>query len=199
MVYKFLKVLLYGIFRVLFRLDIKGEEHIPLRGATVIASNHISLLDPPVLGVAATRKVHFMAKKELFVPVLGSFYRYLGAFPVQRGGADRVAIKHGLELLRGGHCLAIFPEGTRSKTGLLGKAEPGALLMAGKTNACIVPACVLGTDLIRSGRLWPKVKVRFGPPLYFPQGGLTKEILREHTDALMERIAALQKEARDEG
>ncbi len=199
MFYDLLKKFLYVVFKVLLRLEIEGEENIPLEGALVIASNHISLLDPPVLGVAATRKVHFMAKKELFVPVLGTFYRYLGAFPVQRGGADRAAIKQGLDILRNGHTLAIFPEGTRSKTGLLGKAEPGALMMAGKTDACIVPACVDGTDLLRSGRLWPKVKVRFGAPLYFPEGKLTKEILREHTDTLMERIAALQKEIRDEG
>lgn len=197
MFYQIIKSILYLFFKITLRLEVRGQENIPASGALVIASNHISLLDPPVLGTCATRRVHFMAKQELFVPVMGTIYRWLGAFPVRRGGADRAAIKHGLEILQNRHCLAIFPEGTRSKTGLLGKAEPGALMLAGKTNAVIVPACVMGTDIKRCGRLWPKVQVRFGKPLYFPEGALNKEMLRQHSDTLMERIAALQEDIRN--
>ncbi|MDY6029543.1 MAG: lysophospholipid acyltransferase family protein [Acidaminococcaceae bacterium] len=170
-----------------------GVENIPKEGPLVLASNHISLLDPPVIGTCANRKVHFMAKQELFVPVLGYIYRLLGAFPVRRGGADRAAIKQGIDILQSGEVLAIFPEGTRSKTGKLGKAAPGALMMASKTGAAIVPSCVIGTDLKRSGKLWPKVTVRFGKPIYFPEGvPLTKELLSELTEEMMRRIAALQ-------
>ncbi|MFQ9936523.1 MAG: lysophospholipid acyltransferase family protein [Phascolarctobacterium faecium] len=79
------------------------------------------MLDPPVIGVASTRKVHFMAKRELFVPVLGDIYKLLGAFPVKRGGADRTAIKHGIDLMLDGGVLTIFLR-TLSKTGALGKA-----------------------------------------------------------------------------
>lgn len=77
----------------------------------------------------------------------------MGAFPVKRGGADRTAIKHGIDLMLDGGVLAIFPEGTRSKTGALGKAEPGALMMAGKAKAVIVPTCVKGTDIKRQGEI----------------------------------------------
>ena len=121
MIYTVVKNLLKILFRIFLRLRIEGAENIPKDGPLVIACNHLSLLDPPVLGTAATRKVHFMAKEELFVPVLGDIYRLLGAFPVRRGGADRAAIKHGIDILESNQVLAIFPEGTRSKTGELAR------------------------------------------------------------------------------
>ena len=89
MLYSFLDVVLGILFKIFLRLEVHGAENIPKTGPLVIASNHLSLLDPPVIGVAAPRKVHFMAKRELFVPVLGYIYKTLGAFPVNRGGADR--------------------------------------------------------------------------------------------------------------
>ena len=193
MIYSVLKTLLKLIFLVTLRMRYEGTENIPAEGPLVIASNHVSLLDPPVLGTCSTRKVHFMAKQELFVPVLGFIYKTLGAFPVRRGGADRTAIKHGIDILQSGKVLAIFPEGTRSKTGKLGKAAPGALMMASKARAAIVPSCVIGTDFRRQGRIWPKVTVRFGKPIYFPEGvPITKELLSSMTEEMMEHIAKLQ-------
>lgn len=193
MLYKFLKVLFTILFGIGLRLHVDGKENIPKDGGLVMASNHLSLLDPPVIGTAATRKVYFMAKQELFVPILGTIYKMLGAFPVRRGGADRTAIKHGIDILQKGHVLAIFPEGTRSKTGKLGKAEPGALMMASKARAAIIPTCVIGTDFRREGRIWPKVSVRFGKPMYFPQDAIiNKEFLHNMTLELMEHIAKLQ-------
>lgn len=191
--YAVIKFFLNILFRIFLRYSYEGVENIPKDGPLVIASNHLSILDPPVIGVASSRKVHFMAKQELFVPVIGSIYRWLGAFPVRRGGADRNAIKHAIDLVKANKVLAIFPEGTRSKTGALGKAEPGTLMMASKARAAIVPACVIGTDFRRQGRIWPKVKVRFGKPLYFPEGEeINKELLAKMTDELMGRIAKLQ-------
>ena len=193
MIYTLLKPILWLLFKIGLRLNVEGTENIPKDGPLVIASNHLSLLDPPVIGVAATRKVHFMAKQELFVPILGDIYKALGAFPVRRGGADRAAIKHGIDILKDNKVLAIFPEGTRSKTGKLGKAEPGALMMASKAMANIVPCCVMGTDYRRQGRIWPKVTVRFGKPIYFPADAVVnKEFLHEMTENLMQHIAALQ-------
>lgn len=193
MIYTILKPILWILFKIGLRLNVEGASNIPMDGPLVIASNHLSLLDPPVIGVAATRKVHFMAKQELFVPILGDIYKALGAFPVRRGGADRAAIKHGIDILKDNKVLAIFPEGTRSKTGKLGKAEPGALMMASKAMATIMPCCVIGTDYGRQGRLWPKVTVRFGKPIPFPKDAMVnKEFLHEMTETLMQRIAALQ-------
>ena len=193
MIYTVVKNLLKILFQIFLRLRIEGAENIPKDGPLVIACNHLSLLDPPVLGTAATRKVHFMAKEELFVPVLGDIYRLLGAFPVRRGGADRAAIKHGIDILESNQVLAIFPEGTRSKTGELGKAPPGALLMASTVKATVVPACIIGTDYKRHGRIWPKVTVRFGKPMPFPEDAVVnKEFLHAMTEELMQHIARLQ-------
>ena len=193
MIYTILKPILWVLFKLGLRLNVEGTENIPQEGPLVIASNHLSLLDPPVIGVAAIRKVHFMAKQELFVPILGYIYKAVGAFPVRRGGADRAAIKHGIDILKDNKVLAIFPEGTRSKTGKLGKAEPGALMMASKAMATIVPCCVIGTDFQRQGRIWPKVTVRFGKPIYFPADAVVnKEFLHDMTENLMQHIAALQ-------
>ncbi|WP_299448789.1 lysophospholipid acyltransferase family protein [uncultured Phascolarctobacterium sp.] len=193
MIYSIAKIILKVLFAIGLRMRVEGAENIPAEGPLVIASNHLSLLDPPVIGVASTRKVHFMAKQELFVPILGDLYKILGAFPVRRGGADRAAIKHGIDILKNNQVLAIFPEGTRSKTGKLGKAEPGALMMASKALATIVPCCVVGTDFRRQGKIWPKVTVRFGKPIYFPADAVVnKEFLHDMTEDLMQHIAKLQ-------
>lgn len=192
MFYSFLKIVIYIFAKLFLRLEVTGKENIPQNGPVVIASNHLSLLDPPIIGVAATRKIHFMAKQELFVPILGSIYRTLGAFPVRRGAADRNAIKYGIDLLLAEKVLAIFPEGTRSKNGQLGKAAPGALMMAGKARAIIVPTAVSGTNLRSSGRLWPKVKVKFGKPIYFLEDeSVTKDVITRMTDQLMSEIQLL--------
>lgn len=192
MFYSFIKVFIYVLAKIFLRLEISGTENIPLNGPVVIASNHVSLLDPPIIGVASSRKIHFMAKQELFVPILGSIYRTLGAFPVRRGTADRNAIKYGIDLLLAEKVLAIFPEGTRSKNGQLGKAEPGALMMAGKARAVIVPTAVSGTNLRSSSRIWPKVKVKFGKPIYFLEDEpVTKEVTMRMTGELMNEIKML--------
>ncbi|UQT40709.1 1-acyl-sn-glycerol-3-phosphate acyltransferase [Acidaminococcus intestini] len=145
--YRFVQLLFRVLFSIFFRLETIGRENIPHEGPVVIASNHVSLLDPPMIGTAASRPIHFMAKSELFVPVLGTLYRSLGAFPVHRGAADTHAIRHALKLLKDRKVLGIFPEGHRIRTGKLGKAEPGAMAIAIKGKAQVVPTAILGSNL----------------------------------------------------
>jgi len=177
------------VMKILFRLEIRHAERFPAEGPVVLACNHVSNADPPLVGVASPRRVNIMAKEELFVPVIGTLYRILGAFPVRRGGADRTAIKHGIDVLKNGECLMIFPEGTRSRTGHLGKAQPGALMMASKAKATIVPTCIVGTDFVREKGWWPKVVVSFAEPIVFPEGIVNKEMLHSLTEEMMRRIA----------
>lgn len=193
MFYAVVKFIGTFLFKIFLRLEVEGQENIPKDGPFVLCCNHISLLDPPVVGAACTRKLHWMAKEELFVPVLGTIYKWLGAFPVKRGTADRTAITHGINILKNKEVLAIFPEGTRSKTGALGKAAPGALMMAGRVKATILPTCVIGTDVKRQGKLWPKVKVKFGKPITFPKDELVgKDLLNRLSNEMMASIAELQ-------
>ena len=182
------------LFKLFLRLEIYGRENIPKEGPVVIASNHLSLLDPPILGAAATRKVHFMAKSELFKPAwFGALIRKLGAFPVKRGEMDREAIKTGLTILKENKVLAVFPEGTRSKTGELGRAGGGAFMMAVKRKAKIVPAYIYGTDLSRHPG-WPKVRVIFGKPMeYKPEMGTGRESLDELGARWREEVLVMRK------
>lgn len=192
--YGFCEIIFPWIFKIWLRWEVFGRENIPAEGPVVIAANHLSLLDPPVLGAAATRKVHFMAKSELFKPAwFGALIRKLGAFPVRRGAMDRDAIKTGLTILKENKVLAVFPEGTRSKTGELGRAGGGAFMMAVKCKAKIVPAYIYGTDLKRHPG-WPKVRVIFGKPMeYDPDMGTGRESLDELGASWKEELLKLRK------
>ena len=192
--YGFCEIIFPWIFKIWLRWEVFGRENIPTEGPVVIAANHLSLLDPPVLGAAATRKVHFMAKSELFKPAwFGALIRKLGAFPVRRGAMDRDAIKTGLTILKENKVLAVFPEGTRSKTGELGRAGGGAFMMAVKCKAKIVPAYIYGTDLKRHPG-WPKVRVIFGKPMeYDPDMGTGRESLDELGASWKEEVLKLRK------
>lgn len=163
MLYGFLKGILPTMFRIIYRAEVHGQENVPKEGGAIIAANHISLWDPPFVGAFCPRRVSFMAKKELFEnSVFSSIITSLGAFPVNRGAADRNAIKTALAVLSKGKCLGLFPEGTRSKSGKLGEPEAGIGLIAYKANVPIVPVAITGTN---GKGLFPKFTIRFGKPI----------------------------------
>lgn len=163
MLYGFLKGILPTMFRIIYRAEVHGQENVPKEGGAIIAANHISLWDPPFVGAFCPRRVSFMAKKELFEnSVFSSIITRLGAFPVNRGAADRNAIKTALTVLGEGKCLGLFPEGTRSKNGKLGEPEAGIGLIAYKANVPIVPVAITGTN---GKGLFPKFTIRFGKPI----------------------------------
>lgn len=190
--YEFCRIIFAVIFTVFFRWKIKGVENIPEHGGVIIAANHISNFDPPVVGCAVPRKLHFMAKEELFSnAILKWAFTKLGAFPVRRGTADRVAIRKALNLLQTGEILGLFPEGTRSKTGELGQAEAGLAMIAFKTKAPIVPTAIIGTNKIFKGQLFPEFKIIFGEPIYITDGKADKELLDDIGKQVMNSIANL--------
>ena len=171
---------------------IEGAEHIPKEGPVIIAPNHVSMVDPPLIALAVPRTVKIMAKNELFrVPVLGPLIAHLGAFPVHRGMPDRTALRRAIELLDQGWPVVIFPEGTRGDGKTLGPLEKGVLLIASKTGAPIVPTYISGTYhmLPRGAKKMrrSRVHVRFGPaidPASFGKGD-------DLGQAIMSAIAAL--------
>lgn len=195
MLYRLGRVLFRLLFAVCYRWEVEGTEHIPKQGPVVVCPNHIHNLDPPLVGSAIDRKVHFMAKEELFrVPILAPLIRRLGAFPVRRGSGDRKALKKAIEILQEGKVLAIFPEGTRSRDGRLGKAHPGAALIALKGNANIVPAAIIGPY-----RFFGKIRIVFGPPfrLECPPGNkINSDILRDQSARIMAKIERLLQDGR---
>ncbi len=193
MLYNITRVIFNAVYFSFFRLKIIGLENIPKDGAVVIASNHISLLDPPTIGTACRyRKIAFMAKQELFdIFIFGNIIRRFGAFPVKRGTSDRNAIKTALEILKNKDVLGIFPEGTRSKDGKLGKAGPTVVMLASRTNAVIVPTAVIGTNKISFSNPFPKITVAFGKRIILPKNQEDKGFLEEYTKIMMKEIETL--------
>lgn len=162
--YDFAKAVMSVPFRIM-GWKIKGLENLPAEGPVILASNHVSLWDPVLLGCGVPRQVWYMAKDELFhVPLFGWVLKHLGAFPVKRGQGDTSAIRQSLAILKEQRVLGVFPEGTRSKTGQLQKALPGIVLFMEKSQAPIVPVRVCGTRKLFS-QGWGKVGIVIGKPL----------------------------------
>src|SRR5262245_11920709 len=181
-----------------FRLTVSGRDHVPLTGPALLVSNHVSVLDPPVIGAAAPRPLYFLAKEELFaIPLFGRFVRALHARPVKRDGSDTRALKMALALLGENRAILLFPEGTRGVEGRLGVAKPGAGMLAVMSGAPVVPVFVTGTGrALPPGRALPRparVEVRFGPPLHFKitRDERRKERYREATEEMMRAIGQL--------
>ena len=171
-VYGIVRILFQPFFRIYFRMERIGREHIPARGPVIIASNHRSFLDPFVIACMARRPMYYVAKKEIFAwPVLAWLLSALGAFPVDRGAGDADFIETAKAILGRGDIVLIFPEGTRTRPGTLGRPKRGVGRLALETGAPVVPIAVIGTEAVRRGwRIRPhKVRIRAGRPLTFPQ------------------------------
>lgn len=170
MVYRISKALIRAILRLCFGFQIEGRSHEPRSGAVIVVSNHLSDLDPLVVGASLRRRAGFMAKQELFAnPLVRWWITACGAFPVRRGEPDRQALRTALELLHRGGVLVMFPEGTRGLDRTLRPPEPGAAMLAVRTRAAILPVAVLGTDeaLPRGAHRLRRttIRVRIGAPI----------------------------------
>jgi glycerol-3-phosphate dehydrogenase (NAD(P)+) len=169
--YGLVRLILVPFFRVYFRLERIGSDHLPQTGPLLLAANHRSFLDPFVIGALARRPVYYVAKRELFERrwqawVLNS----LGAFPIDRGASDQDAMATARAILRRGDCVVIFPEGTRVRSGTLGSPRRGIGRLALESGVHVIPVAVIGTEEVRRGwRIRPrKVRIRCGSPLGFP-------------------------------
>jgi 1-acyl-sn-glycerol-3-phosphate acyltransferase len=186
MLYRLGRFLFRILFTVCFRLRVIGRENVPAHGAVVLCANHTSLLDPPLLGTPLQRKVHFMAKAELFdIPLLGTIISKVGAFPVKRGGVSKESIRLAISLLKEGSMMGIFPEGTRSNAGGMGKK--GAASLALKSGATVVPVAIIG-----SYSLFRPMKIVYGKPMDLSAyAGASSEDLEKATEAIMTKIRSI--------
>ncbi len=217
MLYALVRLLGISLFKILFCFKVYGRENIPKKGGCILASNHLSFLDPVALAVASHRVLHFMTRDDLFtLPIFGKFISLLNTFPVKRGEVDIEVIKEALRRLAKGRVVALFPEGRRRFNGTLGPAELGVGFLAWRSKVKIIPAYIKGSDLAlpqhaKFIRL-KKVSVYFGKPLTLDPSlkrnkvrlrriGLDgiidssaekKEVYQEIADGVMQSIAQLK-------
>ncbi len=204
--FRVLRRILYGLSKLLFRMDVHGESNVPKDGGCIIVGNHLHNLDPVLISIACPRPLHYMAKIELMkVPVLGKILRWGGAFPINRGKMDRQAIKRARATLQQDIALGMFPEGTRSRTMKIERVLPGAGLLAIQEKVPIIPTAITGSERLpfngdkqhRRGSAMPDpghkgVRIHFGEPFLIPDeidGKRTNSAAA--VDYIMERVAAM--------
>lgn len=179
--------------------DVEGLENVPKTGGAILVSNHLNNADPCVIPAVLNRRIITMAKKEMFRwPVISLLFRFIGAFPVDRQGADLGALRQAQHVVNSGLLLLMFPEGTRSRDRQLHPGFPGTALVAYRTGAPIVPVAITGTETIPWPWVFvrpfigPRVSVRFGKPFYPPNAErVSSAAAKSATDDIMMHIAPL--------
>ena len=205
LLYRGCAVVVRTMARAWFRFGAVGAHHVPDSGGVILASNHVSFADPPLVGCALRREIHFLARKSLFeVPVLGWLIRRLNAVPVDRDGGGGAGLKAILDRVSAGEGILLFPEGTRSADGRLKPARAGIGLTVIKSDAPVIPVRVVGAfEAWGRHRAWPRrgrVTVFYGEPMRFERlraeartcgKERLKMIYQEVADELMEAIGKL--------
>ena len=187
------------ILRLFFKLEIEGQERIPASGRIILAPNHQSNWDPPLVGIASERSVFFAAKRQLFDRQPGGFFlSALNAIPLDRRGFDRKSLRRMESVLDHGGVLVFFPEGTRSSDGELGKGRDGIGLLALQTKADLVPVYLTGTRGARP-RFWKRrrFQIRFGEVIsvepFLESTEPRRQLIHQLSQQVMTGIRAEQK------
>jgi 1-acyl-sn-glycerol-3-phosphate acyltransferase len=194
--YRFFRASLRGFFKVFNGFEVRGAENVPETGGVIVAANHISYLDPPLLAVALRRRVTFMAKQGLFeVPMLGTIIRHF-SFPVSRKRPQPSSIKEALRRLRKGELVVIFPEGGLSADGTALDVKRGVSVIAAAGKVPVIPALITGTDKampVGSRVLKPaKLTVVFGKPIEIASTESDKDFHERACRDIMEEIKQLK-------
>jgi 1-acyl-sn-glycerol-3-phosphate acyltransferase len=181
------------LMRTWFRIRLEGEEHIPEAGPVILASNHRSNMDPVLLASAVRRPVAFMAKAELFVGPLGWIMRWIGQFPVRRGGIDREALRRTDAVLARGSMLGLFPEGTRGDGGFVA-VHPGLAYIVVRQRCPVLPVAIFGTERVRRRLGWlpfaSPVRIVIGPAIDLPTSTGDRAGRRAASELLRQRLQA---------
>ncbi len=201
--YRVCAAIVSGLAQLLFRPSVEGAENIPLSGPVLIAPIHRSNVDFAFTLFISPRKVFFMAKDGIFhVPLLGPLLQRLGAFPVKRDSADRESLRLSEEVLRRGQALVLFPEGTRKEGDTIGPLHDGAMFLAARTGAQVVPVGISGSDRAMpvGARLprFSKIHVVVGKPLAAPsgEGRVTRSEITVKTEELRRELQVVFDESR---
>ena len=174
------------------RVHLRNRHNVPRHGPYIIAANHLSWTDIPLMPMYLPGKIVYMAKEESFSGKLGWLPRFLGAFPVKRGEGDRQALRTADEQLKKGNVLGIFPEGTRSKTKTMAKGHAGLGMIALRANVPVIPVAIWGSENLFK-KFGTEITISYGEPMILqPKGAkVTREDINNATDEVMRRIASM--------
>jgi len=195
--YRTAAMLIRMIFRINGGLEVIGRENIPLSGGAIIASNHISYLDPPLISAVVPRRVTFIARKGLFdIPLLGWFIRHY-SFPINRERPQPSTIKEAIKRLKNGELLAIFPEGRRSETGGFLEPKQGLAMIVSRSMVPLIPTLIIGSNkALPIGAKWlkrAKIKIIFDMPIYYSSTIELRDKEYVYEDILRMFISALER------
>jgi 1-acyl-sn-glycerol-3-phosphate acyltransferase len=196
--YSILWLLANVVGRLLFRYRVEGRHHLPKRGGALIAANHASYADIPFLGIGVRRRLWYLGRRDLFVPLLRPVFQWLGWIPIRQDRLDRHGFSTAIRLIREGKVVVIFPEGKRTPDGTLLPGKPGIGVIVAETGCVVVPAYLSGTrQVLPPGARWISlhpVSVTFGEPINFAtvaQRLSGKAFYRHVSETVMNRIAEL--------
>jgi len=199
-VYELVRVVLTPYLLFFFRARCIDSDKVPVDGPAIVAPNHFSFLDHFFIAVYIRRKVHFMAKSQLFARPMQFIYTHGGVFPVRRGHRDEQSMDTAKAVLGRGDVIVMYTEGGRSRTGELGDAKPGIGRLALETGAPVVPSAIVGTERARNWKRlqFPKVTVQYGDPIRFEKvENPTREQAQAAADAVMVEIKKLHSALRE--
>ena len=201
--YRTTKLTLGTFLRIMFRPRYLDRDKIPVDGPLIIAANHLSHIDPAFIMTATKRPVSYMSKKEHFDGAIRRLvFKQVGVIPVDRESGALEGMENAVEVLNQGGAIGIFPEGTRSRDGVIGDGKTGVARLAAATGAAVVPVAIRQTDDVwpitkKIPRPWRKFYYKFGDPMYFDKSEANHENLREFTDQIMEQISQLSEECEE--
>ncbi|MCK4302549.1 MAG: 1-acyl-sn-glycerol-3-phosphate acyltransferase [candidate division Zixibacteria bacterium] len=197
LVYYSVWILIRFVSKLFFRIRVSGKEHFPRQGGFIVATNHISYFDPPLVGSWSPRELYYLAKAELFrLGPIGWLLRGVNALPVRRATIDRAAIEVCVETIRSGRGLLVFPEGTRSKSAHFLEPKAGIGMIASQAGCLIIPGYIKGSNRLGACFLGREdFSITFGEPLpakWVSSIPADKDGYREIATTVMERIVALR-------
>ena len=194
-VYELVRILLTPYLLFVFRARCIDSDKIPVEGPAIVTPNHFSFLDHFFVAVYLRRKVHFMAKSQLFKRPMQFIYTHGGVFPVRRGQRDTRSMELAKTILGRGDLIVMYAEGGRSRSGELGEAKPGVGKLALETGVPVVPTAIVGTERARNWKRlqFPKVTVQYGDPIRFEQveGEASREQAQAAANVVFAEIKAL--------
>ena len=196
-IYNVSNVAMRTVLRAFSNWKVEGLEHVIPMGPLLVVANHLSYVDPPLLGATLPRRLRFVAKSEVFKSLTGWFLRAYGAHPLNRDGRDIEGFHWVRKMLNQDEAIVLFPEAHRNPETGMRRVAPGVALLALHTQAPILPVGISGTEHL--GPLWRvifptgDIRVNIGPPFALPQiqGNMRREQLQSLADSIMHRVSAL--------